>query len=133
LYVGIPGERYFYAVKSNTGSLQVRLITWTRPPALERAITITSEQPERLVESGPMYFLWKRHNWTGTWELFVPHWTVALALAPLPAWWLARCLRASREGLCLACGYDLRGTSASEGERCPKCGADCGGAEATAA
>jgi len=52
----------------------------------------------------------------------VPLWSVALAFAVPPAWWLARrrtARRRGQRGLCRRCGYDLR---ASPG-RCPECGA----------
>ena len=53
---------------------------------------------------------------TPAWALLVP-----LPLAALPAVpWLRRRRRA-RQGLCLACGYDLRGQPA-DSRRCPECG-----------
>jgi len=55
-------------------------------------------------------------------EWIVPMWAVALPAGVMPAAWLARRRRVRHrqaEGLCLACGYDLRATP----ERCPECGA----------
>jgi hypothetical protein len=53
------------------------------------------------------------HGWH---EWIVPMWAVALPAGVMPAAWLARRRRA--EGLCPACGYDLRATQG----RCPECG-----------
>jgi hypothetical protein len=50
-----------------------------------------------------------------------PAWLIVVVAAVLPARWLAtsvRRRRASRLGLCLRCGYDLR----ASGGRCPECG-----------
>ncbi len=59
-------------------------------------------------------------------EVVVPHWFIVLATAVLPLLWATRHIRRSRmsacraeAGLCLTCGYDLRGTP----DRCPECGA----------
>ena len=55
-----------------------------------------------------------------------PHWLVWAAMGAWPAWWAAtrgvrgwRRWRWGRSGRCLACGYDLRG---STGRRCSECG-----------
>jgi len=51
----------------------------------------------------------------------VPDWFVAIVLLALPAFWVLRRLLSVKRraaGLCVACGYDLRGTPG----RCPECG-----------
>ncbi len=55
--------------------------------------------------------------------LRMPHWFVVLLAAILPAWRFGGFARRRRRyrlehGLCVHCGYDLRGTP----ERCPECG-----------
>jgi hypothetical protein len=58
------------------------------------------------------------------WQYLVPAWLPAAAFALPPALWLQRRRkRSAREqrrdkGLCVACGYDLRGSAAL----CPECG-----------
>jgi hypothetical protein len=61
------------------------------------------------------------HGFLRCWDFAVPHWFVALMSLPAPllyarAWRRRR--RVKREGLCPACGYDLRATP----DRCPECG-----------
>jgi hypothetical protein len=60
-----------------------------------------------------------------------PHWVVVLPAAVAPAlWWrqVRKHRMRRRAGLCLGCGYDLRGTP----DRCPECGAVPGDETATA-
>jgi hypothetical protein len=56
------------------------------------------------------------------WHVYLPHWSVALALIPLPLWRGNR-YRMHRAravgGRCPSCGYDLRASPT----RCPECGA----------
>jgi hypothetical protein len=55
-------------------------------------------------------------------EAVAPAWPAAVALAILPALWVAqtaRRRRRARMGRCPTCGYDLRATP----DRCPECGA----------
>jgi hypothetical protein len=65
----------------------------------------------------PVGYQWQR----STWAMWAPHWFLALLLSALPMRQLHRWLTVRRRrkgGLCLTCGYDLRGTV----ERCPECG-----------
>lgn len=55
--------------------------------------------------------------------VFVPHWLIVMLAAMPPLWWLLRGRRSSKHyrhkhGLCVAYGYDLRGTVGD----CPECG-----------
>jgi len=65
-------------------------------------------------------------GFTRVWLIGVPYWAMILPMLPM-TWkaarrsrgaWLHR--RRRRLGLCLACGYDMRGTPA----RCPECGTE---------
>src|SRR5204863_6586462 len=56
-----------------------------------------------------------------------PFWMVTAATLVLPVFWIGRRMRSSfrrrrleRKGLCINCGYDLRGTP--RGSACPECG-----------
>jgi hypothetical protein len=54
-------------------------------------------------------------------RLTIPHWSLAVVFAILPAFQFRAILRSQhrhRQGLCPRCGYDLRATP----ERCPECG-----------
>lgn len=59
----------------------------------------------------------------GSRAIAVPHWLVAVACSAYPVTQtLARARRRARRrrrGLCVMCGYDLRG---NESQRCPECG-----------
>jgi hypothetical protein len=71
---------------------------------------------EEVSPTGPGQF-YSNYRWTT-----VPLWPAALAAGVLPVIWVRRRMRDShrrRDGLCLDCGYDLRGSSG----RCPECGA----------
>jgi hypothetical protein len=71
-------------------------------------------------------FAWGRGTFqevAGSWffTAAVPHWFLVIVLAvPVVAWGRRRWVlwRRARQGLCLACGYDLR----FSGDRCPECG-----------
>ena len=55
--------------------------------------------------------------------LIMPHWSLALLFAILPALYLRSTIRSRRRrriGHCPRCGYDLRATP----ERCPECGTE---------
>jgi hypothetical protein len=63
-----------------------------------------------------------RYPYAQSTALFIPHWALAVLFGLLCAAGLIPILRRwhrRRHGLCLNCGYDLRGTP----DRCPECGA----------
>ena len=51
-------------------------------------------------------------------EVLIPTW-VLIVLVATPTLWLWRCDRRRQPGLCLKCGYDLRG---ADHRVCPECG-----------
>ncbi len=54
--------------------------------------------------------------------LHIPHWLILILTLPAPLAWVIRYHRPARRlrlGLCVKCGYDLRGSAA----KCPECGA----------
>jgi hypothetical protein len=55
------------------------------------------------------------------WSVGLPHWSLVLLFAILPAWWLLRRLRVP-PGHCPRCNYDLRASPV----RCPECGLEHG-------
>ena len=53
----------------------------------------------------------------------IPYWIIVIPTALPPLWWLLRGRRSSKHyrrkhGLCLQCGYDIRGST----NACPECG-----------
>lgn len=102
---------------------------------LKHNAEITASTPATRRTHAWVGFAYKRWRWTvGTGiqpdyrvrEIHVPLWFVLLLLAAYPMMVLVyHSLRRSRRkrrkiGLCLECGYDLRGSK----ERCPKCGTE---------
>jgi hypothetical protein len=87
------------------------------PPLHERGIGVRFYLAPHDHISGPV----ERSNafWM---KVLVPHWLVAMVaafvsfLATLPDW---RARRRRLKGLCVRCGYDLRGSP----DQCPECGA----------
>jgi hypothetical protein len=84
---------------------------------------------ERLDPGPTDFYFHNANNWSmyphaqRTTVLLVPHWAAMAGASVLPAWRLfaaVRRRRASGQGRCMVCGYDLR---ASPG-RCPECGTD---------
>jgi hypothetical protein len=56
--------------------------------------------------------------WIPEWQLVVPLWAVAIPSAWLLIRWWCCSRRYAGDGICPACGYDLRATP----DRCPECG-----------
>lgn len=107
---------------------------WTEPPQEERN-SDEYDYPVFVRALGPRWEfagLSYRTGSTGTKRyynralhraLVLPMWLVTLALLPPPLIMAARLIRTRRRrqlGLCLRCGYDLRGSKDSA--RCPECG-----------
>ena len=61
------------------------------------------------------------------WLLGIPYWPLAAVASAYAAAIVRRRVRAAlrrHRGQCIACGYDLRGSSATS-DRCPECGTTC--------
>ena len=78
-----------------------------------------------LLEPRSYTFDWWFDGWRGTiWSgatrtyVFIPIWVLVLLFAT-PTLWLWRCDRRRQPGLCIKCGYDLRG---ADHKVCPECG-----------
>lgn len=66
------------------------------------------------------WWMWSTNSW-GDWMIAMPWWM--MFLPGLGLWWVAgqperRGRRRQKLGLCVQCGYDLRGTPG----HCPECG-----------
>ncbi len=79
--------------------------------------------------AGVMYYVLPDFRTTGLngYALFVPLWQGVILFSIPPLWWLIWFRKTSKRyrrkhGLCVKCGYDLRG-SASASASCPECGA----------
>ena len=109
-----------------TGEYRTLRIELRLPPTL----TLPSS-PTSIVctaEIDPAQLAAIRAYWHGRLDVqlrSVPYWQPTLALALPPPLWFAlwarrstRLRRRRRSGLCVACGYDLRGSP----DRCPECG-----------
>jgi hypothetical protein len=106
-------------------------------PWVVRTMSVTADEGarvyERLIDTPELNEKWgfvlARHpkdafGFPGRWCVMVavPHWALLPLGLPLLAGWVVRIerlRRRRRNGWCLACGYDLRGTV---GGRCPECG-----------
>ena len=101
----------------------------------ERAVTPAGDTTRGFAPGGPLAWLGfgvrsasvGSVQWKGSeQEVLIPLWPIALLTAIWPIVWLRRFRRYRhrvRGGLCLSCGYDLRGRSGGAGGRCPECGA----------
>ena len=72
--------------------------------------------------AGVWWFTGTRAEDRSVYEVFVPHWMLALLTGILPTAWAVgrwRRRRTIAAGCCPNCGYDLRATP----EKCPECGA----------
>jgi hypothetical protein len=139
------GARTIYSADGRL-VLDVYFIDWSREAIEFRPLKYQRDQrraplnyiPLLNFDPGDIYIEWQ-HGGFSWWErrsraagrrliiMVAPFWFVALIPAILPATYLTLRLRASlvrrrmaREGLCTACGYDLRGTP--RGNPCAECG-----------
>ena len=98
-------------------------------------IGIGWQEPWSIIPGDGWWILPERHShpfswwfdvWPNTWsggvtytEVWIPIW-VLIVLVAMPTLWLWRCDRRRQPGLCIKCGYDLRG---ADHKVCPECGA----------
>jgi len=126
-----PGEPTFVVNRSPQPQGWVRRVypaPWAYPlpqPQFQTLGLRGALQPEREMD-GSNYRMPGVKVRTSSMFLAMPHWMVVLIGLTAPTWWLVRrrkLLRLERlsQGLCVGCGYDLRGSAA--GGRCPECGA----------
>jgi hypothetical protein len=96
---------------------------WTRAPATEAARGYQPGGARGRLGFSARTMPVRGVQWKGTeQDITFPLWPIALVTAIAPALWLKRALRdwrRRRRGLCVACGYDMRGL---DGRRCPECG-----------
>lgn len=142
-----PGEaHYLWPQNASEGGFSVVTATTTTSFAYADgrialgSLTLDRSSPTTLATKTAQFMLPERYA-TGTtflnhvgfsyrstegysWGLAFPFWMVHLLTLPLLAIWFKRNIRHQKrnarrgEGLCLACGYDLRGSE----DRCPECG-----------
>lgn len=130
VHVWSEGVRHTPTTKPTSRDYYVFFRVWTEPPHEKRK---SDEFDFPLFAQGldPRWefaglSLRSGRNGRGdvTRALVLPMWLVTLALLPAPVIMTTRLLRTRRRrkrGLCLRCGYDLRGSKDSA--RCPECGA----------
>lgn len=116
---------------NKTGNLSVVAVFWGQISFMRQvgggSFGMGSESEVYWIDSSPGP---ARHEWVFAWInsngltlLEVPLWAPALLVAMPTAWlwWRDRPSRRRRlAGVCLKCGYDLRGLG--EGRLCPECG-----------
>jgi len=91
------------------------------------------DEPWSIIPERGRWYPPERHPWPFAWwfggdrytlggvtytVVLIPIW-VLVVLVATPTLWLWRCDRRKRPGLCVKCGYDLRGT---DHKVCPECG-----------
>ncbi|MCC6908082.1 MAG: hypothetical protein IT430_09095 [Phycisphaerales bacterium] len=112
------GMRKTGGITANGGMVSIWYIETPDHPRIE--FTCTFER-----HLGPMQWWFDSHRFTTgavTVGWFaIPTWVIVLPFG-VPALWLWYHDRRHAPGLCVKCGYDLRGTAHAV---CPECGAQC--------